>query len=251
MTQKPPSVPVSRRICSNRARSAGSAFAEFATAGSILRRDDRPQRLIRRTVPSNAAPNTANGAIQASRLKPFVGGAASTVIPYFVANQLKICGSVFPASICACRSAISCPREGQPTWSHPPSNCAQPQVHITWLLRLSKREALLLAPMENPSATTSRNTSAVLIQNEDRKRTRIFQSPPLRTGGAMSPAFSCPAGAARAAWGLPAVPAGTVLGTIATRVPKTITTSPAQIQPTSGFRNALMIGRPVSGFVPS
>src|SRR3984957_15197717 len=44
---------------------------------------------------------------------------------------------------------------------------------------------------------------------------------------------------------------GLMLGTRAIKVPQTSTTRPAQIHPTSGLRNALMMGLPVSGFEPS
>src|SRR6266567_879595 len=45
--------------------------------------------------------------------------------------------------------------------------------------------------------------------------------------------------------------AGAAFGTSATIVPKIITSTPIHIQETSGFKCALMIGRPVSGFWPS
>ena len=81
-------------------------------------------------VPSSAAPKTAKGAIQATRSKPCVVGAASTVAPYLAVKAEKICWSLMPVAMSALSSLSSCPEEGQPTWLHSPSNCAQPQVHI-------------------------------------------------------------------------------------------------------------------------
>ncbi len=63
------------------------------------------QRRTSRMVPNSAAPNTANGAIHATRLKPCVVGAASTVTPYLVVNQSRICLSVCPVAMAALSSS--------------------------------------------------------------------------------------------------------------------------------------------------
>src|ERR1019366_7640046 len=68
------------------------------------------------------------------------------------------------------------------------------------------------------------------------------QSPPFNAGSAE---------AVRAAGTRNEAVAGVKLGTRAIPVPKTISTTPAHIQLTSGLRNALMMGWPVSGLVPS
>src|SRR5579862_5562340 len=68
------------------------------------------------------------------------------------------------------------------------------------------------------------------------------QSPPWRTGSV---------GTARTTGTRKAAVDGVMLGTRAMTVPKMTSTTPAQIQPTSGLMMALMIGWPVAGFVPS
>src|SRR6516164_4859060 len=77
-----------------------------------------------RMVPSRAAANTANGAIQATRLKPEAGGAARTVAPYFAANVSKIFLSVSPLAMLERSRSNSSEEFGQPTWLHSPRICA-------------------------------------------------------------------------------------------------------------------------------
>src|ERR1035437_11122787 len=123
MAQKPPSLPVSRRILTLSASVSGSETC----AACVLPTD---HRRTSRMVPSSAAPKTAKGAIQATRLNPSVVGAAKTVAPYLEANEASISLSLFPAEMPALSSASSCPDDWQPTWLHSPRISAQPQVHI-------------------------------------------------------------------------------------------------------------------------
>src|ERR1700722_482161 len=116
--QMPPSMPapVSRRIFSRRASMVGLEIS----AGCV-----RPPAQWRRSriVPRRAAAKTAKGAIQATRSKPCVVGAASTVAPYLAAKPVRICSSVAPEAMAALSSSRMWPDSGQPTWLHSPRSC--------------------------------------------------------------------------------------------------------------------------------
>src|ERR1700733_2448113 len=113
-------------------------------------------------VPSSAAANTAKGAIQATRSKPCVVGAASTVAPYLAAKLVRICSSVAPEAMAALSSSRIWPDEGQPTWLHSPSNWAQLQVHMRRWPRSLKRRLALVAPVEKQTAMARSTACAVL-----------------------------------------------------------------------------------------
>src|ERR1035441_8262398 len=161
-------MPVSRRIFSRRARSAGSSFAGSGMAVCVLPTDKFAHRRTSRMVPSSAAANTAKGAIHATRSKPWVVGAASTVAPYLAANDARISLSLLPAAMAALSSLRIRPLSGQPTWLHSPSICAQLQVHISLCPRSLNRELASVAPIEKQMATASAAACTVLIQNEKR-----------------------------------------------------------------------------------
>ena len=126
------------------------------------------QRRISRMVPSSAAAKTAKGAIQATRSKPWVVGAASTVARTWRRTRpespCRSCRRRWP------RSARRAPRplSGQPTWLHSPSNCAQPQVHISRWSRSLKRELASVAPSEKQTATASTAACNDFIQKDKR-----------------------------------------------------------------------------------
>ena len=94
-----------------------------------------------------------------------------------------------------------------------------------------KRELASVAPSEKQIATAS--TELPLLSSKKSKAWERHQAPPFKAGSTAPPVSPGTRSAAVA---------GVRLGTSATNVPKTITARPIQIQPTSGFRNALMIG---------
>src|SRR5271157_1356139 len=170
ISQNPPSMPVSRRILSRRSRSAGSSVAGSGAVAWVFPIDRFAHRRTSKMVPSSAAANTAKGAIQATRSKPCVVGAASTVAPYLAANEARISLSLLPAAMAALNSLRIRPDSGQPTWLHSPSSCAQPQVHISRCPRSLKRELASVAPIEKQTATASTPACTALIQKvRDRK----------------------------------------------------------------------------------
>src|SRR5271154_2987855 len=114
---------------------------------------------IRNPRPTVASRNTAIGAIHATLSNPPRIGAASTVAPYFAANQFRIEASGPPPSICACSSWIITGETGHPTGLHSSRICPHPHVQIISCPSFSYR-----AEGSAPSITTaSRQTNPACI----------------------------------------------------------------------------------------
>ena len=79
------------------------------------------------------------GMIQATRSKPVVVGADSTVGPYLATKPARITWSESPRSMAAFSSLRICSELEQPTWLHSSITCPQPHWHISACPRRSKR----------------------------------------------------------------------------------------------------------------
>src|SRR6202044_2517700 len=109
-------------------------------------------------VPIVASKNTVTGAIHATLSNPPRMGDASTVAPYFAANQFKI--EVFdpPPSISVCNSLIMTGETGHPTWLHSSKTCPHPHVQIISCPTLLNRDEGS-APSITTASTQTRQAS--------------------------------------------------------------------------------------------
>ncbi len=137
--------------------------------------------------------------------------------------------------ICVCSSPIILSESGQPTWLHSSSTCPQPHAQIILCPTPVEPRRSVVRPQHHHR------------QHTDRQRLHRLASVPRPKHGA--PRSSRPA--PRHHDPLPRRRTSSRFGTSATNVPTTTIPTPIQIQLISGFRNTLMIGWSVSGFLPS
>ncbi len=111
-------------------------------------------------VSASAPAKTANGMIQATRLKPVVVGAANTVLPYFCTKLCSTRESLSPRSMPAISSLRMRSEYVQPTWLHSSKIWLQPHMHIRPCPSLLKR-ASVSAPKKVMASSATRTTWAM------------------------------------------------------------------------------------------
>jgi len=225
---KPPSMPVSRRIFSRRARS-GRVLIRRSGMASL-----RSCPLTNLPTPHQhecaqpAPPQTQRGSNPGHQVETMGSGRGQHGCSVLGGERRQ--NLLSAASSGRWLRSVRCPParlSGQPTWLHSPSICAQPQVHISLCPRSLNR--VLARP--HPARSRQRRprpASTALIQKVKGVERLTDGLPSARRLIGRDAPRACAKQAV----------AGLKLGTSATSVPKTSTASPAQIPPPAGFRNA-------------